>query len=934
PLGFQRRYPSFTSRTIFSSRRLTPLSFSPTSSPPPLSMSPPPTSPTLSIVQRFMGRKPAPIADEEGGKFDEKYDEKAVDIDFLPEVDDGLQTDEAYAFMASHSFRTCVTKRWLKDNADLPDAVAVRRAKRDYVVHPPSQTNSDFNEALNGLNCEIAATVSASVVSIIVAAIPPEADVFSVTERDHIQVVDTMLDLARARAAQHACFIRNEKRLVIWADKVNELETTIQEIEMKLVHYVFNRTLRRTPQNRSASTFNSTASTPSRTPALSQSPSFAAIPGSPSAEQILTASNEKHSHDVETGEVQIDERRLPLNHSIYTGLGTALNFVLCGLLARSLLTEAFWDKQYINLAILAVIPFLFCICMFFTENIISIVTQLLAPVGVLGRNSLYYSAVPPARNYPGQLPHVTIMMPVYKEELEEVLAPTIESVSDAIRTYELQGGTASIVVCEDGMQLVDAAEVEKRKEYYDKWHCAFVARPKENRAGRFKKSSNMNTTLALSLRIEDIMDERRPTDLDDLAAWTSADEDRLYEAALATALDEGGNILWANGNIRIGEYILIIDSDTRVPRDCLLDGACEMAACPEVGVIQHASGTFLAGAGYFENFIAFFTTSVNHAISYCTANGATAPFVGHNAFLRWSALQHQALTNPEGKVWSEEHVSEDFVMTLCLNRAGYITRWATYSNNEFKEGVSLTCDDELNRWQKYAFGCSEMVFNPLKTWYKKGPFSPLYQRYLKGDTPLPTKVSASAYVASYWAIACAPPLTLANYICDGWFGSELSAAFMPNFKVWIAVMVVFSAGGTIATMFSRYRSQAATLRVAVFEGLFNIIPAVIFFSGIAFHVLTALLAHITSYNMQWGATLKSLDNPTLAKELPSVGKRHWLTWLLSLGTIAGVVVLSTDLLPVEWRIEKFTVIFPLLWLCAGHALYPILLNPAIMLFRF
>lgn len=209
------------------------------------------------------------------------------------------------------------------------------------------------------------------------------------------------------------------------------------------------------------------------------------------------------------------------------------------------------------------------------------------------------------------------------------------------------------------MQLLDAAEVEKRKDHYDRWNVAWVARPKENRAGRFKKSSNLNVTHALSLRIEALMDQRRPTDLDDLAAWTQVDEDRLYEAAFAQALEETDNVLWANGNMcvtihtrllasqthapsrrlflaydsRIGELILMIDSDTRVPRDCLLDGACEMAASPEVGVLQHASGTFLAGAGYFEDFIAFFTTTVNHSISWVVANGASAPFMGHNAFL-------------------------------------------------------------------------------------------------------------------------------------------------------------------------------------------------------------------------------------------------------------------------------------------------------------
>ena len=56
------------------------------------------------------------------------------------------------------------------------------------------------------------------------------------------------------------------------------------------------------------------------------------------------------------------------------------------------------------------------------------------------------------------------------------------------------------------------------------------------------------------------------------------------------------------------------------------------------------------------------------------------------------------------KIWSEVNVSEDFDMALRLQLKGYIIRWATYSEGGFKEGVSLTCDDELNRWQKYSYG--------------------------------------------------------------------------------------------------------------------------------------------------------------------------------------------------------------------------------------
>lgn len=60
-----------------------------------------------------------------------------------------------------------------------------------------------------------------------------------------------------------------------------------------------------------------------------------------------------------------------------------------------------------------------------------------------------------------------------------------------------------------------------------------------------------------------------------------------------------------------------------------------------------------------------------------------------------------------------------------------------------------------------------MCFNPIKTWFTKGPFSPLFQAYMRGSTPLPTKISAAAYIASYWAIGCAPPLTLAFYLLQG-----------------------------------------------------------------------------------------------------------------------------------------------------------------------
>lgn len=151
----------------------------------------------------------------------------------------------------------------------------------------------------------------------------------------------------------------------------------------------------------------------------------------------------------------------------------------------------------------------------------------------------------------------------------------------------------------------------------------------------------------------------------------------------------------------------------------------------QLGVLTDTPDVMQVAHHYFENGVTFFTRRINKCISMACANGEVAPFVGHNAFLRWQALQDAAFVDSadgKPKIWSESNVSEDFDMALRLQLRGYIircvafsstsgnwvvvyvffsSRWASYCKGGFKEGVSLTVDDELNRWQKYAYGCSE-----------------------------------------------------------------------------------------------------------------------------------------------------------------------------------------------------------------------------------
>jgi len=116
-----------------------------------------------------------------------------------------------------------------------------------------------------------------------------------------------------------------------------------------------------------------------------------------------------------------------------------------------------------------------------------------------------------------------------------------------------------------------------RKAFYELNHIGWCSRPPhcteegDNyflRKGQFKKASNMNYCLDFSIRVEDEMlrlieetcRERGCTQED----LTIEEETVLYEKARDAMVEKDGGKTWAAGNVRLGEIILIIDSDTRV----------------------------------------------------------------------------------------------------------------------------------------------------------------------------------------------------------------------------------------------------------------------------------------------------------------------------------------------------------------------------------
>ena len=80
----------------------------------------------------------------------------------------------------------------------------------------------------------------------------------------------------------------------------------------------------------------------------------------------------------------------------------------------------------------------------------------------------------------------------------------------AMRTYARQGGTSTIFINDDGLRVLSRMVRDARIAYYANHGIGWVARPPHDgsspegfkRAGRFKKASNMNYGLALSLKAE------------------------------------------------------------------------------------------------------------------------------------------------------------------------------------------------------------------------------------------------------------------------------------------------------------------------------------------------------------------------------------------------------------------------------------------------
>ncbi|KAK2615155.1 hypothetical protein N8I77_001930 [Diaporthe amygdali] len=816
--------------------------------------------------------------------------------------------------MVNYLYQQALWKSYVS-SLDLWQGIVLKERRGKYSFCPPQLEvfENGLLDNVKEMNVCCAMTVSTPVTRTILESMQyVELDYVPMPNGLRVQVLKTMSDLPRCQIHHFAAFLEDLRILVVWDDDPEHLLQRAEDLEAKFVKMIWG--------DREEQTIEMEKTEDPR--ALADEGNEAADLGK-----------------LEAGTAEQERRPVRIVSSIIVGFTVCLAIACMGLGWRRLAMECKVDKNFLRLALLVLTPVQLFFSMFFFQAVCGNIIQMVGPTSQINSNSKYYSGMAPESRLHRRdfIPHVTIQMPVYKEGTTAVIRPTVMSLKTAISTYEMQGGTANIFVNDDGMQLLSEEEAQERRDFYDEHQIGWVARPKHDpngerpfvRHGKFKKASNMNYAMSVSRRVEDKLHHVPRND-----TWTDLEEHHAYESALAEVLEEDKGRTWAEGNIRMGDYILLIDCDTRVPKDCFLDGVSEMEYSPQVAIIQFTSGVLNVSTTFFEQGITWFTNLIYTAITYAVSTGDVCPFVGHNALMRWSAIQSAAAFEDEDgyeKYWSESHVSEDFDMALRLQCAGYSLRYAAYTGDGFKEGVSLTVGDELARWEKYAYGCNELLFHPFRYWFTRSPFTPLFRKFITTRSiPLPKKITICSYIGTYYAIGSAWLLTVTNYLLSGWGFGLYEKYYADSFSIFFSVVMVFTGLGNLSLAVLRYRLKRGTLVGNYLENVKWIPMFTIYLGGVSLHVSQAILSHFFQIEMHWDATSKEIRDVSFHEELTTVLKKFKGTLLFCLVSTL-VILVGYWAVPYQWQIRDFASIFPFAMLVGCHFLLPVALNPALVM---
>lgn len=484
------------------------------------------------------------------------------------------------------------------------------------------------------------------------------------------------------------------------------------------------------------------------------------------------------------------------------------------------------------------------------QNIIIGGYKLFMDLKVFRSNNKYYSGleIPDSFLVNREYPNLTIQIPVYKEDLENTIRPTIMSaIQEADRYKRETDSNCNIIVCDDGYNLLSKEEREKRLQFYTENNIGFSARPhpsKLKRNGRFKKAGNLNFSLNYSENLIHHHDENN---------------EKMNE------IKELGAVF--GGDLYYGSYIFLIDSDTRFPilnseeNGCLKRLAKDMMFDGENKVlyIQCFTGPYMSTRCLAEKCVFHFTCHIYNGILVGTSLHSIAPLVGHNAMLNLKILEEIATVDPETKYryyWDENRISEDFDCMMRGCERGYIGRYMS-CNGIFLEGISFNYMTEYFKVSKFACGAAEMTFNPVSKWFVKGGgffSSDIIGFIMCKEIEWYNKVSILSYILNFIAIAQAHFATFYNLLFFDTLFELLPFALLPTNLMWEG-MIVWGCMNTLISLIFAKRLQFDIYRFGKQQ------LREIFFTSSLYGSLSARFSimyfiHLFNLNLSFGSTQK------------------------------------------------------------------------------
>ena len=461
-------------------------------------------------------------------------------------------------------------------------------------------------------------------------------------------------------------------------------------------------------------------------------------------------------------------------------------------------------SEFIKKNVYSIINFIFIIVFFILnlawlhyklQHIVIGIYKLFMDLNTFKTNSKYYSGLEiPDCFITTSYPNITIQLPVYKEDLNNTIIPTLNNaIIQAERYIKETGADCNIIVCDDGLNIISEEDKNQRKKFYLENNIGYTARPhpsKYERVGRFKKAGNLNFSLNYSSVA--------------LLKTQSIDNNNISSKKFDEIVEIGGIFY---GDLEYGSYIFLIDSDTRLPNFPIEENGCFKRLVKDmlfdgdnsILYMQCFTGPYLSIKSVAEKCVFHFTCHIYNGILIGTSLNSMAPLVGHNALLNFRILKEIAETvEIDNEIiyyyyWSENKISEDFDCMMRGCNKGYIGRYMA-SGGIFLEGISFTYMTEYFKVSKFACGAAELTFNPISKWFSRDKDGGFFSKDIIGfiyckEIEWYNKISIIAYILNFIAIAQAHLSMFYNLIFFEELFNVLPYALLPVNLMWEGMIV-------------------------------------------------------------------------------------------------------------------------------------------------